>query len=380
MSEHDERDRLQELDDEVLRLIETGDCDSFDEERFNRLSLRMFEYQYAACRPYQLFCKSKDVRPGSILHWSKIPAVPTQAFKEAVISTIDPAQAVYVYKTSGTSSAGIKPGVVYRDEPAEALCRAAQRRAYKEYMLPDRESIIFFSLAPTPELMPHAGIGLCMRQLAQHFGVSGGHDFFTPTGLDLEGLADALANAEQRGECVAIHGATFSFVRVFDWCQERGLSFRLPPGSRINHGSGFKGRSRELTREEFVFMTEEILGIPEEFNINVLGMTELGSQFYDNTLRNRARSRAGTRAKALLPWARTRVVDPFTLKDLPCGQVGILLHYDLSLRGNVLAIQTDDLGVALEGGFEILGRPAEAEARGCSLTIEEWIDQRAKRA
>jgi hypothetical protein len=36
-----------------------------------------------------------------------------------------------------------------------------------------------------------------------------------------------------------------------------------------------------------------------------------------------------------------------------------------------MAIQTDDIGKRLDNGFEILGRAQGAEARGCSLSIEE---------
>jgi hypothetical protein len=34
---------------------------------------------------------------------------------------------------------------------------------------------------------------------------------------------------------------------------------------------------------------------------------------------------------------------------------------------SVMAIQTEDLGVRRGDGFELLGRAAEVEARGCSL-------------
>jgi hypothetical protein len=42
-----------------------------------------------------------------------------------------------------------------------------------------------------------------------------------------------------------------------------------------------------------------------------------------------------------------------------------------------MAIQTDDLGVARDGGFELLGRAAGAEARGCSLAVEELLREQA---
>ena len=70
---------------------------------------------------------------------------------------------------------------------------------------------------------------------------------------------------------------------------------------------------------------------------------------------------------------RTQVVDAETLEPLPFGQLGTLRHFDLANLDSVLAVQTDDLGVAVEQGFEILGRAAGAELRGCSIAMDEWL-------
>ena len=72
-------------------------------------------------------------------------------------------------------------------------------------------------------------------------------------------------------------------------------------------------------------------------------------------------------------WARTAVVDPETLEELPAGQTGLLKHIDLANRGSVIAIQTEDLGHTAEAGFEIVGRAPAAEARGCSLALDQLL-------
>jgi len=51
----------------------------------------------------------------------------------------------------------------------------------------------------------------------------------------------------------------------------------------------------------------------------------------------------------------------------------LLRHYKLANRVTVVAIQTDDVGYELKGGFEIIGRAKGAEARGCSLAVEEML-------
>ena len=47
--------------------------------------------------------------------------------------------------------------------------------------------------------------------------------------------------------------------------------------------------------------------------------------------------------------------------------MGLIRVFDLANVFSVLAIQTEDLAVRRADGFELLGRAALAEPRGCSL-------------
>jgi hypothetical protein len=38
-----------------------------------------------------------------------------------------------------------------------------------------------------------------------------------------------------------------------------------------------------------------------------------------------------------------------------------------------MAIQTEDIGVRVGDGFEVLGRASGAEARGCSMAADEFL-------
>jgi hypothetical protein len=121
-------------------------------------------------------------------------------------------------------------------------------------------------------------------------------------------------------------------------------------------------------------MLRDRLGLSELYCVAEYGMTEMCSQFYDNVLRERSLGRSpGYRYKVVPPWVRTQVVDAETLELLPEGRVGVLRHFDLANFDSVMAIQTDDLGVAGAGGFEILGRAAGAELRGCSIAMDQWL-------
>ena len=65
-------------------------------------------------------------------------------------------------------------------------------------------------------------------------------------------------------------------------------------------------------------------------------------------------------------------VDHLDLTVAP-GEVGVLIHYDAVNTGSVLAVQTSDAGVWRDDGFEVLGREAGAEERGCSIAADELL-------
>jgi len=112
--------------------------------------------------------------------------------------------------------------------------------------------------------------------------------------------------------------------------------------------------------------------IPGYFCVNEYGMAELSSQFYDNVIADRFAGRHRKRFLVGPHWARTLVLDPQSLTPSEPGARGLLCHFDLANAGTALAVLTEDVGRTCDGGFELLGRAAAAEARGCSLSAAEW--------
>ena len=81
---------------------------------------------------------------------------------------------------------------------------------------------------------------------------------------------------------------------------------------------GFKGRSREVPRDELYDAIENRLGVARSHIVNQYGMAELGSQFYDSQLYESVRGGTlGPRRKLGPPWARVRFIDPETGKTWP---------------------------------------------------------------
>jgi hypothetical protein len=132
---------------------------------------------------------------------------------------------------------------------------------------------------------------------------------------------------------------------------------------------GFKGRTRELAREELLGRVEELLGIPASHVVREYGMTELTGHVYSGVL-------AGDDPDVFQvpPWMRVHLLDPESLYEVPPGEPGLVAIFDLANVGSALHVVSQDVGIAAAGGFRLLGRAEGAELRGCSLTVEELSD------
>jgi hypothetical protein len=362
-----------DLDEKILSYIRRG-MDHQDSEEFNRLALRIFELQVKYIPIYRRYCEKRGVTPENISSWDQIPALPTDAFKVMEL-VMFPSNTVKTFMTSGTTKPEER-GKVHYDEGGLRLMDATIYEAASCFLFPDKIKTTLLIIAPSPEIVPTMVMAYGMNRLIEYFGSSQSRFLIGKEGFDIRVLVDELRRSEAEGIPITICGGSFGFVNVFDTCREKGLRFKLPPGSRTLDAGGFKGKSREVKREEFVSDCEDFLGVAKDYCVNLLGMTEISSQFYDNTLRNSLQGINLPKAKINPPWTRTIVVDADTLGPLPPGQTGLLRHFDLANRGHLLAIQSDDLGKITPEGFEIEGRTREGEARGCSLTIDEMTQIR----
>jgi len=368
---------------ELLSVIAAGTGAALPDAEFDRLAREVFAHQFACNRPYRLFCERRGVSPETGGGWTEVPAVPTDAFKAAALVCGDPARieeearrdradarAAAVFRTSGTTLGPGRRGTHYL--PDLALYDAALRAGFAAHLLPEGARMRMVSLVPRPEEAPDSSLSHMAGAVVADFGGGRGGWYVSPTGgIDHAGIETALREAEAAGEPVCILGTAFALVHWLDALREAGTRFRLPASSRLMDTGGFKGRSREVTREELYGTIGEVTGIPASWCVNEYGMTEMSSQFYDGVAGSAAAP--ADRLHAGPPWVRTQATDPETLRPLPHGEVGVLRHVDLANLHSVMAIQTADLGVTSPDGFRVLGRARGAEARGCSLAMDDLL-------
>jgi acyl-CoA synthetase (AMP-forming)/AMP-acid ligase II len=350
------------LDARVLELIAEGPLGPVDDARFGALALELFRHQLEQNAPYRRLCEAFGIARGQVSHWREIPPVPTGAFKEARLACFPAAEEVRTFRTSG--STGERRGELHLD--TLELYEASLAATFGAFVCFDVERIRFLVLAPSLTAAPDSSLSYMFDAAVRRWGTQQSRCYLRPEGWD---PAELIADLESVREPVAVVGTAFAFVHLLDALAERGSRLALPEASRVLETGGFKGRSRSVEREELHAAIADSLGVARSQIVNQYGMCELGSQFYESTLRDRA----PTRTKRVPPWVRTRVVDPETLDELPPGAEGLLIHYDLANTGSVLAVQTSDRGRSIEGGFEVLGRLPGAESRGCSIAADALL-------
>lgn len=345
---------------------------------FTAIALRVFGYQYRTNAVYRAFAAGRGRTPETVRRWQDVPAVPASAFKHLPLVSGPPEPVERVFRTSGTSGGGPTRLRGEHHVRSLALYRAASLPNLAANLGLDGGRIRILSLIPPASEQPASSLACMMSFAFDAFGAVGSASFAgLDATIDAEAFHRALLRAAADEVPVWVAGTAFAFVHWLDVARARGWHVRLPAGSRLMETGGFKGRSREVARPELYALLHAHLGIPVGRMVNEYGMTELLSQFYEPILYARDETGdadLGRRHHVGPPWVRTRVLDPTTLDACPAGEPGLLMHLDLANLGSVAAVLTADMGVAVEGGFRVLGRAPGAEPRGCSLALEELLD------
>jgi hypothetical protein len=340
-----------------------------NESRFNRLALTLFSLQFDHVEPYRRFCQARGVGPDTVSHWTQIPAIATDAFKETALTSLSPEQHTRVFHSSGTT--GQKPSRHFHNAESLAIYEASLLPWFARHLLSGAKSKLrFVILTPSSAQAPHSSVVHMFETVRREFGsadsvFTGQTDSSGAWFLDRDTTLTALHEASEANQPIVVLGTAFSFVHLLGHFIERGERLRLPGGSRVMETGGYKGRSRSLPKDELHSLIVERLGISATHIVCEYGMSELSSQAYDHI----AGHDASTTQRALNfpPWARARIVSPETGLEVADGKTGLIRVFDLANVHSVMAIQTADLGIRRREGFELVGRATHAEPRGCSL-------------
>ncbi|MEY2804511.1 MAG: hypothetical protein RL657_1847 [Pseudomonadota bacterium] len=335
-----------------------------DDDAFNGLAMRLFAHQFRHNLPFQRVCQQRGRTPRTVSDWRDIPAVPIHAFKDLTLSAHPPEQCQRVFMTSGTTRGDVRGR---HHHPHLQAYDLSMRLNFQHHVLRGAGRMRVMVFFPDEGLMPNSSLAHYLALARSDFGTPDSQHYIDAQGLRIDDAVRDLQQATLQDQPVLMLAASYSLVHLMDALHERGLRFSLPAGSRIMDTGGFKGQSRELSPTDFYRTLSQTFGVSAADCQNMYGMTELSTQFYDAGQHQTPVVKRGPH------WIRTRVLDPLSGRELPAGQTGILAHTDLANFNSVLTILTEDLGHSAADGFVLLGRAQGAQAKGCSLAVEHFL-------
>ena len=332
---------------------------------FNELALELFELQFESNLAYRRFCEIRRCPPGEITMWHRIPAVPTTAFKEVELSCLPAQDRSTVFFSSGTTQ--MRPSRHFHSPTSLKVYEQSLTTWFKCQLGARIRPRRALALTPNAGQAPNSSLVHMFETLRRdlsfsRFDFAGAADAEGAWMLNQNRSVEFLREAVGLGEPCLIFGTAFSYVHLLDFLREQNQQLRMPAGSFALETGGYKGRSRTLPKPELHSSITQQLGIAADNIISEYGMSELSSQAYDHVV-----EAGGARRFQFPPWARVQIISPETGLEAAPGQAGLIRVFDLANVYSVVAIQTEDLGLSNERGFELLGRAPASEPRGCSL-------------
>jgi hypothetical protein len=363
---------------------------------FEPLALQLFRLQFERNSIYRRFCQSRRVDLDSALPWHEIPAITVAAFKDVDLTSLVPEERTTTFFSSGTTEQPRSRH--FHNAESLSLYEASLVSAFEKYLLADVNDLVneqllgpldklpFLALTPPPATAPHSSLVHMFETVRREFGA---HDSLfvgrvatdDAWALDMEATLFAIRKSMCANRPLVLLGTAFNFVHLLDRFAANNIRYRLAHGSRVLETGGYKGQSREVAKTDLHALITKHLGIAPEYIVTEYGMCELSSQAYAGVAAVESpKSKAqnlldyppvslspGPRVFRFPPWCRAQIISPEMDREVADGETGLLRIFDLANVRSVMAIQTEDLGVRRGDGFELLGRAAQAEPRGCSL-------------
>ncbi len=289
-------------------------------------------------------------------------ALPIIAFRESVVSCLAPQQRNAWFESSGTSGNVVSRHYfqspdVYRSSVVAGWKWQMQERGMK------LQPSTFVGIMPSFCENPHSSLSCMVDVLMKEFG--NGHGFWAmkKNRWDWNGLRSRIQRSMKHP--LVLFGTAFGWVHFLDWCDGRRLRFHLPPGTLVLETGGYKGRSRELKRDELHRSLSCLLGLRRQQIISEYSMCELSSQAYSFP------GRKGRTIFRFPPWCRHHIAGTGTVSAANGGTAGVLEIHDPANLDSCAWIRTGDMAVGRGNGFELAGRVPSAGLKGCSLAFED---------
>jgi hypothetical protein len=314
------------------------------EDEFNRIALETYRYQSQHNPVYRRFLNALG-RHGMVpSHYSRIPGLPAEFFKNHRILSGD-AEPVLCFASSGTTGSERS-----RHYVTDAQLYETSFLNGFNYFYGNPAEWHILAMLPAYANRPDSSLiymvnGLMNKSRSPHNGF-----FQEANGFLIENLLKASRDKSRKTLLLGVSFALMDLAEKHPACLEDVV---------VMETGGMKGRRAEPTREELHEILCRAFCLPcihSEY-----GMTELLSQAYSR----------GHGIFKTPPWMKVYVIEPEDpLAVCAPGKTGLISIVDLVNYHSCAFIATRDMGrLHPDGSFEVLGRHDHSEVRGCNLML-----------
>ncbi len=334
---------------------------------FEELALSLFAYQSSQNLSYARYIQAAGLESFKPQRWSEIPLMRADSFKRLrhYCSVEEP---VLCFRSSGTTDS-IRSEHHLSAQELELYELSLWASFSEAFPLVSTNAPVqvFFLSEPYTERLDSSLFYMfeCIRgRLNQPESA-----YLLQSGsFDLEPLRGAIKLGDKP---ILLLGTAYAFAELLEKSNE---PLSLPAGSALMETGGFKTSKVTLSKQELYASLSECFALPESSIVGQYGMSELGSQYYDQSY---VLGEPKARMKLAKPWCQFRILRPTDLsQDCTEGELGLIAHYDLTNCDSLAFILSQDLGRQVAGGFELIGRAPKAVLQGCSLDSEAYLTAR----
>jgi len=346
----------------IDRLISKPPFDT-DNELFERAMMECFSFHYERCEPYRIFCGRKAERA------DEIPYIFVPVLKRYPLLSVS--DVVLTLTSSGTS--GEKTRLFLDKKTLENLRTIAEKVYGGMGLVNKEEKVNYLCFTYDPDHAKDIGTAwsdrnnLTFTRVNKVFYALKWSDraFY----FDKKGAVECLLRYSEEKLPVRILGFPAYITETLKELKALGKALDLGERSFVLPGGGWKGRKREMSKEEFRKMIKEVTGIPEENVRDCYGLAEHGVPYVE--------CRKGHMHVPV--YSKVRAIDPITMEERAEGLLHLMSPYNLT--SPYLSILTTDYGVIKHGCtcgidtpyIEIKGRAGIKKYAGCAISALQYL-------
>ena len=339
------------------------------QENFNHLTECCSDYRKIA-EHYGLstdsFTKEEDI--------SRIPVLPTLLFKKRRISC----KGAYIIRATSSGTSGRFSDIAF--DAGGLLCglKMVLRIAPMRGLIspkPCHYIVMGYKYHKgnrTAVTKTAFGATLFTPALSRKYILKYKNGVYSP---DFEGIISALQKQENSRFPTRLMGFPAYTYFLMKKMEERSLFLRMPKGSKILLGGGWKQFYAERAdKDEFYRLAEKVFGICHNDIVEFFGAAEHPILYCD----------CPNHHFHIPAYSRVIIRNVDTLEPLQIGEAGLInLITPMVAKTPILSVMTDDIGILHSGEecgcgikspfLEILGRTAPEDIKTCAAGAEELL-------